>query len=49
MGGAIAILFTDLFSDRLYGSKRTGFAVLLILYGIYRGFRMRQILRTRND
>jgi hypothetical protein len=45
-GGAIAILFTDAFSDRLYGTKRIFFVVMLLAYGIYRVFRIRQMLRA---
>ena len=46
--GAGAIIFTDAFDDRLYGTKRTVFVVILLAYAVYRGFRLRQLLRTRN-
>ena len=45
-GGAIAILFTDAFSDRLYGTKRIFFVVMLLAYGVYRVFRIRQMLKS---
>lgn len=40
MAGAVAITFTDLLSDRLYGKKRVFFVILLVAYAIYRGFRL---------
>jgi hypothetical protein len=45
-GGAIAIIFTDAFDDRLYGTKRIFFVVMLLGYAVYRVFRIRQMLRT---
>jgi hypothetical protein len=42
--GAIAIMFTDAFSDRLYGPKRTFFVIMLLAYGVYRAFRIKQML-----
>ena len=49
LSGAIAVLFTDAFDDRLYGNKRWLFAAMLLAYAVYRGFRIRQLLRTRNE
>ena len=45
-GGAIAIMFTNAFDDRLYGTKRILFVIMLLAYAIYRGFRIRQLLRA---
>jgi hypothetical protein len=42
--GSVAILFTDAFSDRLYGPKRIFFVIMLLAYGVYRVFRIRQML-----
>jgi hypothetical protein len=47
VAGAMAIAFTDVMSDRLYGAKRTGFIFLLLAYAIYRSFRIYQILKQR--
>ena len=37
VSGAVAIMFTDAFSDRLYGSKRIFFVIMLLAYAVYRG------------
>jgi len=47
--GAIAISFTDFMSDRLYGKKRVFFVILLLSYAVYRGFRIRQALRQKDQ
>ena len=47
--GAVAILFTDAFSDRLYGTKRTLFVIMLLAYAAYRVFRIRQLLRPQGE
>jgi hypothetical protein len=49
ISGAIAIIFTDFLSERLYGNKRTIFAIILVAYAIYRGFRMYQVFKERKD
>ena len=43
--GAVLVLFTDAFDDRLYGNKRTFFVVMLLTYAVYRGYRLRQLYR----
>ncbi len=43
--GAIAFLFTDCLDDRLFGTKRTAFVIILFAYSIYRGFRLYQIFK----
>ena len=49
LGGAVAVMFTEAFSDRLYGTKRVFFVIMLLGYAVYRGFRLRQLLRTSNE
>ena len=43
----VALLATDFYSDRLSGSKRTFFIVLLFAYAVYRSFRTYSLLKTR--
>jgi hypothetical protein len=43
---AAGVAFTDMLSDRLYGSKRTFFIVLMLAYAAYRGFRIYQVSRA---
>ena len=43
----VALLTTDFYSDRLSGSKRTFFIVLLFAYAVYRSFRTYSLLKTR--
>jgi len=38
--GAIVFLFTDLMSDRAFGSKRIILGVVFLAYAIYRSYRM---------
>ena len=48
--GAVAVSFTDFMSDRLFGTKRIFFVVLLIAYAIYRGFRLYAFFKdSRNE
>jgi hypothetical protein len=48
--GALAIAFTDVMSDRLYGAKRIGFVILLLAYAVYRSFRIYQVLKySKNE
>jgi hypothetical protein len=49
VAGAIAILFTNAFDDRLYGNKRIFFVVLLLSYAVYRVFRVKQLLKNRDE
>lgn len=49
-GAAAAFALTDLMNDRLFGSRRTWFVVVLLVYGAYRSFRLYKILKpTRYD
>lgn len=34
------LLFTDLMSESIYGTKRTVFVVILLGYGIFRSYRL---------
>ena len=34
------MLFTDILIDKLYGTKRTIFVVILLAYAAYRGYRI---------
>lgn len=48
--GAVGLMiFPDALSDRLYGSKRTFFIVLLLAYCVYRGFRIYSLLKQNRD
>lgn len=48
--GAIAIAFTDFMSERLYGTKRVVFVILLLAYAVYRGFRIYQLMKySKNE
>jgi hypothetical protein len=38
--GAIVFFFTDLLSDRVWGSKRYVFGTVFIIYAVYRVWRM---------
>lgn len=49
VAGAFAFAFTDFMDDRLFGPKRIFFVVLLLAYGIYRIFRLRQLLKQNNN
>ncbi len=45
LAGAIAVSFTDFMIDRLYGTKRIFFVVLMLAYAIYRGVRIYQTMK----
>jgi hypothetical protein len=49
LSGAIAFMFTDVMSDRLFGSKRTLFVVVLFAYAAYRSFRLYQVFKPSNN
>lgn len=46
---AIAFAFTDVLSDRLFGTKRTVFVFVLGFYSLYRGYRLRMLLKPRKE
>jgi len=43
--GAVAIIFTDFLSERLYGNKRIFFVVMLLAYAVYRSYRIYQVIK----
>ena len=49
IAGAFAFTFTDFMSDRVFGSKRVILTVVFVAYAIFRGTRIYQIFKYRND
>jgi len=49
LAGAFAFAFTDFMDYRLYGRKRFFFVLLLLAYGVYRIFRLRQLLKENKN
>ena len=50
IGAAIAFTFTDFMDDKLFGTRRVVFIFILVAYGIYRSFRLYQLLKNaRNE
>ncbi|MES2512694.1 MAG: hypothetical protein V4580_01065 [Bacteroidota bacterium] len=47
--GAIVFLFTDLMSDKAYGSKRIVLGVIFLAYAIYRSYRTYNALKEPNE
>lgn len=47
--GALAFIFTDFMSDRVYGNKRTIMIFVFLAYSAFRGFRIYQVLTTKNN
>jgi uncharacterized membrane protein (DUF373 family) len=45
ISGAVLLTFTDLMSDKLFGTKRTVFIFILIAYGVYRSFRLYHLFK----
>ena len=48
IAGFFVFLFTDLLSDRVFGSKRYILAVVFLAYAIYRSYRMYQVFKTKS-
>lgn len=46
---AIALTFTNFMVETMYGSKRIGFICVLMLYTVYRAFRIYQTLKYSNN
>lgn len=42
IAGAYVFAFTDLMSDKLFGTRRTFMVVLFLAYAVYRGIRVYQ-------
>jgi hypothetical protein len=49
VAGALVFSFTDFYDDRLYGSKRTIFIVVLFAYALYRGWRTYLLFKQKKD
>lgn len=49
LAGAIAFIFTDFISDRVYGSKRTIMIFVFLAYAAYRGIRIYQFFASRKQ
>ena len=49
IAGAIAFTFTDFMADRVYGTKRLVLTLVFIAYAIFRGIRIYQVLKSRNN
>lgn len=45
LGLAIAFTFTNFMIETMYGTKRIAFICVLLLYTVYRGFRIYQTLK----
>ena len=43
--GVVAFTFTNFMEDRLFGSRRTSFIIILLAYGIYRSIRLYQVFK----
>ncbi len=48
ISGAIIFLFTDLFSDRVYGRNRYILGGVFLIYAVYRSYRINLTIRGRN-
>ncbi|HOZ86310.1 MAG TPA: hypothetical protein PL029_01070 [Bacteroidia bacterium] len=49
IAGAIAFALTDFMSDRLFGMQRNIFIIILLFYGVYRGFRVYRLFRDSGE
>ncbi len=47
--GSIVFLFTDLMSDKAFGSKRIVLGIIFLAYAIYRSYRMYTAFSTNKD
>lgn len=45
LGLASAFIFTDFMSDTMYGTKRIAFICVLLLYTVYRSYRIYQLIK----
>jgi uncharacterized membrane protein len=46
--GAIVFFFTDLLSDKAFGTKRIVLGVVFLAYAIYRSYRMYTTYKTKD-
>jgi hypothetical protein len=49
VAGALAFTFTDFMEDRLYGNKRVFMIVIFFGYAIYRGIRVYQTIKAKQN
>ena len=49
IAGAIAFTFTDFMSDKVYGTKRLVLTLVFLAYAVYRGIRIYQEIKSRNN
>ena len=47
--GAIVFLFTDLMSDKAFGSKRIVLGIVFLAYAIYRSYRMYMAFKSEKE
>ncbi len=47
ISGAIIFLFTDLFTDRVFGRNRYILGVVFLIYAVYRSYRMNLTIKGR--
>jgi hypothetical protein len=47
--GAFLFAFTDVMSDRLYGNKRIVLIFVFAAYSLYRAFRLKMLLKRKED
>ena len=45
--GFFVFLFTDLMSDKVFGTKRYVLAIVFLAYAIYRSYRMYQVFKQK--
>jgi hypothetical protein len=49
LSGAIVFFFTDLLSDKAFGSKRIVLGAVFLAYSIYRGYRMYNAYKNERE
>lgn len=49
LSGAIVFFFTDLLSDKAFGSKRIILGVVFLAYSIYRSYRMYNAYKNKDQ
>ena len=49
IGGAFVFAFTDYMSDKLFGTRRTFLIIMFVAYAVYRGIRVYQALKQKQN
>lgn len=49
LAGAFAFAFTDFMKDRVYGNKRSILIFVFLVYSVFRGYRIYQILKSKSN